>query len=295
MQAFEPLASGIYLEGLAVDEATGDVWYSDVIGGGVHGLRPDGRALATLDAERRWIGGILMNADGSVLSTGQGGIRWNHPGTGSGGWLLTVLETGEPINGVNELVPDGKGGIFFGTLDIASIIEGQPTKPTALYRLTRERTLIKLDDGLRFCNGLAFDPGRRRLYCNETFSQCTVYDVDGELRLHNRRVFAARDDVDGIALDAEGNVWITGVTTDGIARYTPDGQPLAPYAAGMGPMTQLRFGGPDRCDVYCLQVPADAGETLKVGGQLTAQASALWLGRSEIPGMSLGCAAFDLG
>ena len=39
---FEQVASGIYLEGLAVDYERGVVWYSDVIAGGVHGLMPDG-------------------------------------------------------------------------------------------------------------------------------------------------------------------------------------------------------------------------------------------------------------
>ena len=34
---------------------------------------------------------------------------WNNPDTGKSGWLLDKLE-GKPINGVNELVPDGTGG-----------------------------------------------------------------------------------------------------------------------------------------------------------------------------------------
>ena len=107
---FKQLASGIYLEGLAVDHRDGLVWYSDVLGGGVH-CYPNREAREPLNASRRWTGGVLMNADGSVLSSGEGGIRWNHPGTGASGWLINQLQ-GEPVIGINEMYPDGEGGLF---------------------------------------------------------------------------------------------------------------------------------------------------------------------------------------
>src|SRR5579859_3420787 len=97
---FEPIAAGLYLEGLAVDPDCGVVWYSDVIAGGVHGLHRDG-SLTTLDADRMWTGGVSLNGDGAVLSSGPGGIRWNHPESGKSGWLLREID-GKPINGVNE-------------------------------------------------------------------------------------------------------------------------------------------------------------------------------------------------
>jgi len=84
---FEKVASGIYLEGLAVDDKRNVVWYSDVIGGGVHGLKPDG-GIVSFNAGRMWTGGVLVNEDGSVLSSGPGGIMWNNPDTGKSGWLL---------------------------------------------------------------------------------------------------------------------------------------------------------------------------------------------------------------
>src|SRR5271156_1727342 len=44
---FQKVASGVYLEGLAVDFVRRAVWYSDVIGGGVHGVMPDGNIWIT--------------------------------------------------------------------------------------------------------------------------------------------------------------------------------------------------------------------------------------------------------
>ena len=105
------LAEGIYLEGLAVDHARAVIWYSDVIAGGIHGVKPDGTKVTSFNEGRMWTGGVMMNADGAVFSTGQGGIMWNNPDTGKSGWLLDELE-GQPINGINEMWPDGSGGIY---------------------------------------------------------------------------------------------------------------------------------------------------------------------------------------
>src|SRR5579862_8286369 len=69
---FEQVASGIYLEGLSVDYKRDVVWYSDVIAGGIHGVKPDGRKVGSFNEGRMWTGGIMMNEDGAVLSSGQG-------------------------------------------------------------------------------------------------------------------------------------------------------------------------------------------------------------------------------
>ena len=290
---FEPVARGLYLEGLALDHERGIVWYSDVIAGGVHGLWPDGRTQ-TLNPGRMWTGGVLMNADGAVLSSGAGGIMWNDPATGKSGWLLHEID-GQVINGINEMVPDGTGGILFGTNDIEMVERGQPTRPTSIYRLTADRQLIKLAEGIGFSNGLMLSADRKQFYCNDTFVCSWAFDVGPDFALTNKRVLLAKEDVDGMALDAEGNVWITGFRSGAITRLQPDGAPLADYPTPGGAITQVRFGGADGRDVYINTVPADAGDTLKEGGAPTEQRSVLYRGRSETPGMLIAPARFELG
>ena len=102
MGEFTKIASGLYLEGLAVDHVRDVIWYSDVIAGGIHGVKPDGTKVGAFNESRMWTGGVMMNADGAVLSTGEGGIMWNHPDTGKSGWLIDRLD-GELV------VLDGKG------------------------------------------------------------------------------------------------------------------------------------------------------------------------------------------
>jgi len=291
--AFEQLAAGIYLEGLAVDHERSVIWYSDVIGGGIHGIKPDGTPVASFDQDRMWTGGVMLNHDGAVLSTGQGGFRWNDANTGRSGWLLDTLD-GKPINGINEMVPDGTGGMFFGTNDIEMVIAGQPARPSEIWRLTATREVIKLADGIGFTNGLAYDAERRRLYCNDTFYGTLVFEVCADLTLANKRLFLGKEDADGMALDLEGNLWITGFRSNFFSRMSPDGTLLERYDTPAGSITQLRFGGADGCDVYFNSVPADGGDTLKEGGAMTARNSFVYRGRSRAPGLRIAPARFDL-
>lgn len=292
--SFEKIASGVYLEGLAVDYQRNVVWYSDVIAGGIHAVRPDGSKVCSLNEGRMWTGGVMVNSDGSVLSSGQGGIMWNNPDSGKSGWLLDRLD-GNPINGVNEMVADGTGGIYFGTDDIEMVIAGKQTRPTAIYRLTADRAVTKLADGINFSNGLMHDPERRKFYCSDTFACAWAWDVEKDLSLVNKRVLLAKEDCDGMALDAAGNIWITGFRSSGfVTRVCPDGTLLPSIETPPGSVTQVRFGGPDMRDCYLNVVPADGGDSLKDGKPLSG-GSYLYRGRSAVPGMRLAASRFRLG
>lgn len=290
---FVELARGIYLEGLALDHERDVAWYSDVIAGGIHGVTFDGKRLASFNQDRMWTGGVLMNADGAVLSTGQHGIVWNNPETGRMGWLLRELE-GRPINGINEMWPDGTGGIFFGTNDIERVVEGKDTRPTELWRLAADGELTKLAEGIGFTNGIAFDAERFTLYCNDTFHRTWAFDVAADLTLSNKRPFFEKEDVDGMSLDAEGTVWITGFRSNYLTRVAPDGTELPCIHTPDGSITQVRFGGPEGLDYFFNVVPADGGDTLKDGGDITQTNSRLYRGRADRPGMKIAPARFKL-
>jgi len=290
---FIEIASGLYLEGLSVDHKREVVWYSDVIAGGIHGVKFDGTKVGSFNEDRMWTGGVMMNADGSVLSTGQFGIMWNNPDTGKSGWLLQEIE-GEPINGINEMWPDGTGGMYFGTNDIEMIIDGKDTRPTQLYRMTAEGEVIKLAEGIGFTNGIAFDPARSKFYCNDTFHCTWAFDVVHDLTLSNKREFLGKEDVDGMSLDSEGNVWITGFRSNYLTRLAPDGSELPRIQTPPGSITQVRFGSDGR-DYFFNVVPADGGDTLKEGGEITQANSRLYRGRSEVPGVLIAPTRFTLG
>ena len=175
-----PLARGIYLEGLACDDSRATVWFSDVVAGGVHGLRADGSTVV-LDSDRMWTGGIAIDEAGRILSSGAGGIRWNDPDRGSSGWLLDTID-GAPVNGINEMVADAQGGLYFGTVDIENVAKGETPRPAAIFRLHGAGEAIAVADGLGFANGMMLSGDGSRLFYNDTFDGIYVFEVRGDGR-----------------------------------------------------------------------------------------------------------------
>ncbi|MBV1690555.1 SMP-30/gluconolactonase/LRE family protein [Novosphingobium sp. G106] len=290
---FVGIAKGLYLEGLAVDYARDVIWYSDVIAGGIHGVKPDGTRVATLNPDRMWTGGVMMNEDGCVLSSGQGGIMWNNPDTGQSGWLVSEI-AGAPINGINEMIPDGTGGIYCGTVDIEMIAQGKETRPATIYRIKADGEVLVAAAEVGFANGIMLSADGKELYYNNTFVSPFVFDVNANHELSNRRKLIDKEDCDGMALDAEDNLWITGFRSSALTRIRRDGTPLDPVETPAGAITQIRFGGADMCDYYLTAVPADGGDGLKDGIMPTEQRSVLYRGRSEVPGLPIAPARFKL-
>jgi sugar lactone lactonase YvrE len=288
---FAALAKGLYLEALAVDEQW--VWFSDVIRGGVQELKPDG-SIGHWLSERKWIGGVLLNADGSVLCSGPGGIDWFNPRTGRSGTLLSSID-GTALSGVNEMCPDGKGGIIFGTLDLAAILRAQRPAPVALYRLDTERRVTLLDDGRVFCNGVAISADGRSLYHNESFVGTFGYEIASDGKVGNRRMLLEKPDCDGMAMDSRGNLWITGFSSEELLCIRPDGALDQRLALPGGASTNVRFGGAGGREIFVTTVPLTAGLDLAKGKLPTAMDSVLYRAESPVAGRVNPRTRFRLG
>jgi sugar lactone lactonase YvrE len=290
---FEPIASGLYLEGLAYDRSRDLIWYSDVIGGGVHGVTADGTAFRSLNAGRMWTGGVFLNSDGAILSSGAGGIMWNDPESGASGWLIDSLG-GEPINGINEMISDGAGGLYFGTVDIENVAIGKTPRPSSIWRLTSRGEAIQMAEGPGFVNGMMLSNDSAQLYYNDTFDGTYAFDVRGDGSLTDRRKLLDKEDCDGMALDAEGNLWVTGYKSSALICMRPDGAAVQRIETPANAITQIRFGGADLCDVYLTSVPVDSGDNLAVGEVPVDKKSVLYRGRSGIAGQPILPTQFSL-
>ncbi len=277
---FTSIATGLYLEGLAVDGET--VWFTDVIPGGVQRLGENNDTKRWLP-ERRWIGGLLLNEDGSVLCSGPGGIAWFNPATGRSGILLSMID-GVPLLGANEMYPDGKGGIYFGTLDVPAIEKGQRPSPAALYRLDVEGRTIRLCDGLAFSNGIGVSLDGRRLFHNESFVGTFAYEIRPDGSLGERKMLLKKEDCDGMAIDAEGRLWITGFNSAELLCLAPDGSIVQRVSVPAGAVTNIRFGGNDGRDIFVTTVPADAGERLARGNLPSTPTSVLYRAHGTVAG-----------
>lgn len=273
---FTKVAQGFYLEALLIDGA--DIWYTDVVRGGVRKVGSDDVVLG----DRTMIGGLLRNEDGRLLVSGSagdaGGIAWADPATGAAGSLLTASF------GVNEMYALPDGGMVFGTIDLAAILRGEKPSPSTIERIDAAGTITRLWEGLTFANGLAMSPDGATLYFNESFSASRAFPVKADGSLSEPRSLIDMYDCDGMALDAEGNIWVTGFGSGFLRCIRPDGTEVRRLSLPGLASTNVRFAGPDMMDLYITIVDPRAARALAEGRPIERQDSAIFQTRSPVPG-----------
>lgn len=273
---FTEIARGYYLEALLIDGA--NIWYTDVVQGGVRKVGSDRILLGN----RTMIGGLLLNDDGRLLISGvageAAGIAWADPATGAAGSLLNA-----PF-GVNEMCALPDGGMLFGTIDLAAILRGEKPSPSTINRMDATREVIRLREGLTFANGLAMAPDNETLYFNESFSASRAFPVRADGSLSEPRTLIDMYDCDGMALDAEGNIWVTGFGSDFLRCIRPDGTEVRRLSLPGLACTNVRFAGSDMMDLYVTIVDPKAARALAEGRLIERQDSAIFRSRSPVPG-----------
>jgi sugar lactone lactonase YvrE len=289
---FRELARGKYLEALLVDGE--DVFVSDVIDGGIRHFGLDGTERGGFLPDRMMVGGLLRNHDGKVLVSGQDGIVWFDPASGAQGTLLDNLGD-RPMRGVNEMRATAEGALLFGEVDLPTILRGETPGKTALFRLDPDGTLTLLADDQVFTNGMAQSLDRARFYHNQSFVGTFAYPLHPDGSLGEGEMILAKEDADGMSLDAEGMLWITGFGSAELLRVDGADGSIVDRVALPGPAsTNVRFGGADMRDIYVTIVSPETAMALKDGILPEEETSALVLGRSPVAGVPLARARFDL-
>jgi sugar lactone lactonase YvrE len=287
--SFEELARGAWLEGMALDGEI--VWVSDVIAGGIWSVNGPHKGKKWREGEL-WIGALLVNEDGKVLNSGGRGLAWFDP-NGSGQGVLVDAFEGKPIRGFNEMAPDREGGMIFGTVDIAAFETNEAPGPSQLYHIAADKRLTLLEDGLKFTNGLAFSADQRQLYHCETFVGVFAYDWDGT-RLSNRRKLLDKDDADGMKVDVEERIWVTGFRTGELTIISPEGGQVDALPLPADGATNLWFGGDDGKDLYVTAVkPVPVSDPSEIT-MPTEPESRLLKGRAPVAGLPIPKPKFRL-
>jgi sugar lactone lactonase YvrE len=258
-------------EGLCFPEGPrwhdGRLFFSDMHGGAVLSLDLDGR-VEKLAAVSPSPSGLGFDPEGHVLVVAMEQrvvLRSKH-----------AYRAGEPLElalhadlsdlapaRCNDMVVDALGRAYVGNFGF-NLFDRSAPKATCLVLVEADGRARSVAEDLLFPNGMVITPDGGTLIVAETFaSRLTAFRIGSDGSLSERRVFAALDVMpDGIALDAEGCVWVANpVTPGGFVRVAEGGEvrerlpaqaesddaarPRAGYACALG--------GPDRRTLFMLE------------------------------------------
>lgn len=218
----------------------GVLWVPDWRGGVVR-IDPDGTQSAIGCAARKedtdfLPNGIALLRDGSLLIANlgaEGGIWRLWPDGRREPWLMEVA--GERLPAVNFVWLDERERVWFTVMFRSHPGAGRhgfnAALPDAWVGLVdgidSPRSARLAGEGIITANECRIGLDGRHLYVNETFAhQLCRFPLRSDGSLGPREVVAqfGEDTLpDGLTLDAEGGLWITGVAANHIIRVMPDG------------------------------------------------------------------------
>jgi sugar lactone lactonase YvrE len=264
-------------EGVLWDAAAKQVWFVDIKGKRIHRCAPDGSGRRSWDAPGQ-VSFIVPADDGSMVCSLDDGL-YRFDGTGDFHPLAKV-EADDSGNRFNDGHVDSLGRLWFGSMD-----DAEESPSGALYRF-QGAAIRRMDDGYIITNGPAVSPDGRTLYHTDTLAKRVyAFDLAPDGSLSDKRLFVEITDggyPDGMAVDAEGNLWVATFGGWRIDRFDAAGAKVGEVRFPCANVTKLAFGGEDLRTVYA--TTARKGLTLAA---LAAQplAGALFTFRSETPGL----------
>lgn len=140
--------------------------------------------------------------------------------------LLLEIE-GAPVGPVNFVLMAPDNSLWFSVLSTGHDLPlSQSRADGYVARITDGKAEV-MADGLTTANEFRFDVARGAFYVNETFARRTTrFDLAADGTIHNPKIFASYERgtfPDGLALDVNGNLWVTSIVSNRILVVSPSG------------------------------------------------------------------------
>ena len=226
----------------------GALYFVDIEGHRVHRFDPADASEKSWDVGQR-VGTVVPRESGGLVIAGDHGLLFLDEETGH----LTAIadpETDKPDNRFNDgkCSPDGR--FFAGTISLV-----KKTGDAKLYRLDPDLTLHEAFGPVTNSNGIVWSTdGKTVFYIDTPRQEVLAFDYEnGHLRNLRSVVSTAHLDSspDGMAIDAEGNLWIAFCHGACVVSFDPEtGEELRRIELPCLETTACAFGGPDLADLY---------------------------------------------
>jgi len=254
------------LEGLRFGEGPrwhdGKLYFSDMHADRVMTVDLDGRTSMVCEVPNN-PSGLGWLPDGSLLVVSMADRKLMRLERGGGGALKlhADLSALAPYS-CNDMVVDSQGRAYVGNFGFDHH-NGEKPRGTVMIMVT--------PDGKTLIVGESF--GRR----------LTAFDIAADGSLANRRVWAdlGKNPPDGIALDAEGAIWVASPTQSEVIRVRQGGEVTERVAVATDAFACM-LGGPDRKTLFVLTSVSSGSAACRA-----AATAKIEITRVDIPGAGL--------
>jgi len=202
--------------------------------GGATILEPDGSQWSLLARDggiRVKPNGITLMADGSILlchlGDDEGGVFRLYEDGRLEPFLTDVDGTALPPTNYAHLDRQGRAWVTVSTRLVPRARGYRHDNADGFVVLVDGNGARIVADGLGYTNECIVHPDGQRLFVNETFRRrTTAFEIadNGDLKRKSTVAeFGAGTFPDGLAFDADGDMWITSIVSNRVLRVAPDG------------------------------------------------------------------------
>jgi gluconolactonase len=261
----ERLAHGYGLAEAPRTDRAGNLYFTDVIGGGVYMMEPGGEPKAIVP-DRLHVGGLAVHEAGGLVMSGEAVVHWTPEGE-------RELLRQDGVIFWNDLHVAPDGSVYVGSICSPTDDLRAPRSPGSCWRVGIDGSTTELYGEVSLSNGIGFAPDGRTLYhVDSTAKGFWAHDVADDGSVSNPRFVrpgAFRKGIpDGMCVDEEGMLWIAHVQGGRVARISPEGRLISHIDVPSRVVTSVGFGGPDWATM--LIVTADSTDDPQLGGSVFA-------------------------
>jgi gluconolactonase len=249
----EVVRTGDYSEGVVVDHV-GNLYFSH--GKIVTRVTPEGKTSTW--AETGSPNGHKILADGTHLICDASRHALLHLDSSGKELAPAAVESdGKPLRGPNDLcLGPASGGVYF--TDPASSSDQNPDG--TVHYLDAQGKCRTIAKGLAYPNGIVLRPGGKELLVGESkHNRILAFPVLAPGKLGDNRVLIdlpkkgpgqIDNQPDGIALDAQGNLFVAHYGMRQVQVVSPEGQIVRRYPGGNLTTSNVAFAGPNMDRLY---------------------------------------------
>ncbi len=253
------IAPGAKVEKLAGDfkftegptcDAAGQVLFTDQPNDRIMKWSADGKLSTFLQPAGR-ANGMCFDSKGNLLACAdEKNELWCIAPDGKATVLLKDYQ-GKPLNGPNDVWVRPDGGLYFTDPFYKRPWwqhDKMPQDGQHVYYLAPDRQKLgRVADDLKQPNGIIGTPDGKKLYVADIGARKTYsYDIQPDGTLANKKLLCELGS-DGMTLDNEGNVYLTG---KGVIVFDKTGRQIEHIAVEEPWTANVSFGGPDKRTLF---------------------------------------------